>query len=112
MVRAGALGERAPSCISHFGLGYLSEQRRNTFDTWVKAMYYIILPIITTCAHLRPPENYPGLEDGIYVRLIISLTSSAPAGLIDVISKSTKECNNYIKFMPGYLADEKICFDY
>ena len=40
------MGARALSCISDFGLDHLSKQRR--IDTWAKAMYNIILPIINT----------------------------------------------------------------
>ena len=43
---AQLLGVRAPSWISHFVYGHFYKSKRNTFYTWTKAMYYLILPII------------------------------------------------------------------
>ena len=40
-------GALAPTCISHFGLGHLSKQSRNTFYTWATAICY---PSYYTCA--------------------------------------------------------------
>ena len=77
----GALGGGAPSPLAFHTLAKdisLNTERRNTFYTWTKTMYYLILPIINIPA--PPAKNYPAepllrtrLRGGKYIYIYIAL---------------------------------------